>query len=200
MLTDGVGTARCDQPLRALLAAAPMTSCSYPSSSNKDLWPFQGPDAAHTWSPSIITGIQKWTRLCRDKSGVASHVSFSRVQTLECTLFFQSTANTWASTLYVILRATSHTRLKAHDHFNLRALIGRKGGDRPSSLHSWRWRPKDPKKTSWMKSLHEVLHAGLWIRFHGMPELTSGLPPRGGPDANFGRPWFFNVFKYFVNI
>ena len=34
------------------------------------------------------------------------------------------------------LRATSYTILKAHDHCNLRALIGRKAGDRPSSLHT----------------------------------------------------------------
>ena len=36
------------------------------------------------------------------------------------------------------LRATSHTRLKALDHGNVRALIGQKGGDRPSSLHTRR--------------------------------------------------------------
>jgi hypothetical protein len=36
------------------------------------------------------------------------------------------------------VRATSHTRLKALDHGNVRALIGRKGGDRPSSLHTRR--------------------------------------------------------------
>ena len=29
------------------------------------------------------------------------------------------------------MRATSHMRLRAHDHCNLRALIGQKGGDRP---------------------------------------------------------------------
>ena len=45
-----------------------------------------------------------------------------------------------------------------------------------------------------MRSLHGVLHGGLWIGFHGLPEFTLGLPPRGGPDANFERPWFFNVF------
>ena len=44
------------------------------------------------------------------------------------------------------IRATSHTRLKALDHGNVRALIGRKGGDRPSSLHTRRWRPKGPKR------------------------------------------------------
>jgi hypothetical protein len=36
------------------------------------------------------------------------------------------------------VRATSNTRLKAHDYGNVRALIGRKGGDRPSSLHTKR--------------------------------------------------------------
>ena len=50
-----------------------------------------------------------------------------------------------------MVRATSHTRLKALDDGNLRALICRKGGDCPSSLHTqWR-RPKGPLKTSWMK-------------------------------------------------
>ena len=94
-----------------------------------------------------------------------------------------------ASTLY--LMATSHTSFKARDHCNLRALIGRKGGDHPSSLHIRRWRPKGQKKTLWMKSLHGVLHGGLWIRFHGLPKLVSSPPPKRGPDANPGRPWFF---------
>ena len=38
----------------------------------------------------------------------------------------------------VDVRASSHTRLKALDHGNVRALVGRKGGDRPSSLHTRR--------------------------------------------------------------
>ena len=69
------------------------------------------------------------------------------------------------------LRATSNTRLKAHDLWNLRVLIGRKGGDRPSSLHTRRWRPKSPKKTSHMKNLRGVLHGRLWIWFHGLLEF-----------------------------
>ena len=48
-------------------------------------------------------------------------------------------------------KATSHTRVKARDHCNLSALIGRKGGDCPNSLHTRRWRPKSPKNTSWIK-------------------------------------------------
>jgi len=38
-----------------------------------------------------------------------------------------------------------------------------------------------------MKSLHGVLHGGLWIRVHGLPEFASGPPPRGGPDENYER-------------
>jgi len=38
----------------------------------------------------------------------------------------------------LIFRATSHIRLKALDHDNVRALIGRKGGDGPSSLYTRR--------------------------------------------------------------
>ena len=86
-----------------------------------------------------------------------------------------------------LIRATSHTSLKARDHCNLRALIGQKGGDCSSSLHTWRWRPKGPKKTLWMKSLHGFLHDGLWKRFHGLPEFSSGQSPRGGPHANSRR-------------
>ena len=74
------------------------------------------------------------------------------------------------------------------------ALIVRKDGDCPSSLQTQRWRHNGPKKTSWMKSLHGVLHGGLWIRFHGLPEFSSSPPPRGGRNANFRRPWFFQYF------
>ena len=91
----------------------------------------------------------------------------------------------------VALRATSHTRLKAREHCNVRTLIGRKGEDCPSSLHTWRWRPEGPKKTLWMKNLHGVLHGGLWTRFHGLPEFSSSPPPRGGHGANSRRPSFF---------
>ena len=45
-----------------------------------------------------------------------------------------------------MLRATSHTRLKAHDHCDLRVVIGWKGGDRSSSLHTRKWRPKAQRR------------------------------------------------------
>jgi hypothetical protein len=96
-----------------------------------------------------------------------------------------------------LLGATWHLRLKAHEHGNVRALIGWKGGDRPSSLHTRMWRPKGPKKSSRMKSLHGVLHGKLWIRVHGLLEFASRPTPRGGPDANSGRPWLFKyIFQH----
>jgi hypothetical protein len=65
------------------------------------------------------------------------------------------------------LRATSHTTLKAPDHGNVRALIGRKGGDRPSSIHTRRRRPKGPKKkfvlekSTWSPTW-QVVDKGAW--------------------------------------
>ena len=41
--------------------------------------------------------------------------------------------------------------IRAETYCNPRALIGRKGKDHPSSLHTRRWRPKGPKRTSWME-------------------------------------------------
>ena len=38
--------------------------------------------------------------------------------------------------LAMVLSATSHTRLRARDHFISCALIGGKGGARPSLLHT----------------------------------------------------------------
>ena len=42
--------------------------------------------------------------------------------------------------------ATSHMRPKARDHGILRSLVGWKGRDRPSSLHTRRWISKGPQK------------------------------------------------------
>ena len=54
-----------------------------------------------------------------------------------------------------------------------------------------------PKKISWMKSLHGVLHGGLWIRFHGLPEFSLGLPPtpRGGLTQILEDHEFFDNFS-----
>jgi len=77
----------------------------------------------------------------------------------------------WRNFARQILGATTYSRLKVPDRGKGRALIGRKGGDHPSSFHTRRWRPKGPKKISWMKNLHGGLHGRLWIRVHGLWNL-----------------------------
>jgi hypothetical protein len=68
------------------------------------------------------------------------------------------------------LRATSHMRLKAYDRCILRSLIGR---DCASLLHSRKGRFKDPKKSSWMKSLREFLHDKLFTGCLNLHQTTS---------------------------
>ena len=83
------------------------------------------------------------------------------------------------------LRAISLTRLKAYDHWILRSLIGQKGRDRPSSLHTGRWRFKDPHK-----KYHE---RSAWILTCHTKNNVDGLPqssqaPTCRPDANSSNP------------
>ena len=150
---------------------------------------------AGCWAPTLHLAIWCWMRACPILAGWAAHfprgggtshvgwgpagapgvAMLSQFGVLYSLPFFGFFLLAWMCNI----RATSHTRLKVHDHCNLRALIGRKGGDRPSSLHIWRWRPKIPKSTSWMISLHGVLHGGLWIRFYGLPKFSSGPPSKG---------------------
>ena len=47
------------------------------------------------------------------------------------------------------LRATSHTRLRAHDHFTLSTLIGGKGGASPISLHTMLEGPTEYVNARW---------------------------------------------------
>ena len=88
------------------------------------------------------------------------------------------------------LRATSHMRMC--DHCILRSLIGRKGQDHPSSLHTRRWRPKGPKNLSWMTSPHGFPHDKLWMMFHNQPKFASSPAPINRHDANTSWPcqWY----------
>ena len=47
-------------------------------------------------------------------------------------------------------RATSHTRLRAHDHHTSSTLSGGKGGAGPSSLHTRLEGPMEYVKARWM--------------------------------------------------
>ena len=48
------------------------------------------------------------------------------------------------------IRATSHTRLRAHDHSTLSTLIGGKGGAGPSSLRTMLEGPTEYVNVTWM--------------------------------------------------
>ena len=52
--------------------------------------------------------------------------------------------------LGLILRATSHTRLRAHDSYTLSTLIGGKGGAGPSLLHTMLEGPMEYVNARWM--------------------------------------------------
>ena len=52
--------------------------------------------------------------------------------------------------IYLSLRATSHTRLRACDHYTSSTLIGGKGGAGPSSLHTTREGPTKYVNARWM--------------------------------------------------
>ena len=58
----------------------------------------------------------------------------------------------------VALRPTSHTGLRAGDHYTSTTLIGAKGGVGPSSLSNVLEVPTEYVNARWMQSLHGFLH------------------------------------------
>ena len=56
------------------------------------------------------------------------------------------------------LKATSHKRLRAHDHYTSSTLIGGKGEPGPSLLHTTLEGLMKCVNAWWMQSLHECLH------------------------------------------
>ena len=90
----------------------------------------------------------------------------------------QLLGSVWSDNIW----ATSHIWLKAHEHYFLISLLVQKGRDRPSSLHTRRWRPKSPNKLSRMKTWHGFLHCILWSMSHSMLKYASGPPPRDRLD------------------
>ena len=65
----------------------------------------------------------------------------------------------------MLLRATSHMRVRAHDHYTSSTLIGGKGGDGPSSLCTTLEEPteyisecKMGVKSTWIPTWHQLDH------------------------------------------
>ena len=82
------------------------------------------------------------------------------------------------------LRATSHTRLRAHDHYASSTPIGGKGGAGPSLPHTTLEGPTEYVNAKWMESLHGFLHIIKRIMFHGHLDYFQKPPLRGRPNTN----------------
>ena len=76
----------------------------------------------------------------RNQTSVNSRPSYATIGLLMYVKLqvMDETSYPWIQKHKRIVGSSLHTRLKAPDHGNVRALIGRKSGDRPSSLHTRR--------------------------------------------------------------
>ena len=86
----------------------------------------------------------------------------------------------------VELRATSHKRLRARDHYTSSTLIGGKGGAGPSLLHTTLEGPTEHANARWMSSLHRFIHGTKWIMVHGHLDCFQKPHPGGLPDTKAG--------------
>ena len=87
----------------------------------------------------------------------------------------------------MLLTATSHMRLRAHDHYYTSStLIGGKGGTGPDSLHTALEGPMEYVNAWWMWSLHGFLHGIKWIMFHGHLDYFQKPPLGGRPNTKPG--------------
>jgi hypothetical protein len=89
----------------------------------------------------------------------------------------------------MIQRATSHTRLRAHDHYTSHTPIGGKGGAGPSLLHTTLEGPTKYVNTRWMKNLHDIkcimLHGHLdYFKIHLLEVGQHEIGNHGTPNAH----------------
>ena len=100
------------------------------------------------------------------------------------------------------VRATSHTRRRARDHYTSSTLFGGKGKACPSSLHTMLEGPMEYVNARWMWSLHGFLQGIKWIMFHGnldyfqKPRLWSrpNTKPWDSGTPNTHNHWFILVY------
>ena len=94
--------------------------------------------------------------------------------------------NLWCCKHIHHIRATSHTILRAHDHYTSSTLIGGKGGAGPSSLYSMCEGPTEYVNVRWMQSMHGFLNGIKWIMFHDHLGCYKKPPLGGRPNT---KPW-----------
>ena len=106
-----------------------------------------------------------------------------------CSVTCEEKSHASADTCYierVILRATSHTRLRARDHYTSSTLIAGKIGAGPSSLHTTFEGPTKYVNARWMESLHGFIHDIKRVMFHGHLDYFKKPPLGGRPNAKLG--------------
>jgi hypothetical protein len=102
-----------------------------------------------------------------------------------------------------LIRTTSHTRLRAHEHYTSSTLIGGKGGAGPSLLHTALEGPteyisecKMDVKSTWIPTWHPMDLVSWSLDYFQKPSLGSRsntkLGYHGNPNAHN------NLFKYFI--
>jgi hypothetical protein len=91
------------------------------------------------------------------------------------------------------LRATSHMRLRACDHYTSSTFIGENGGVGPSSLHTLLEGPTEHVDARWMFSLRGFLRGIEWIMFYGHLDYSQKLPLGGRPNKKSGDHGILNA-------
>ena len=84
------------------------------------------------------------------------------------------------------VRATSDTRLRAHDHYTSRTLIGGNGGAGSSSLHTMLEEPTEYVNARWMQSLHGFLNGIKGTVFYGPLDYFQKPHLGGRPNTKLG--------------
>ena len=84
------------------------------------------------------------------------------------------------------LRATSHTRLRARDHYTSSTLIGGKAQASPSLIYTMVEGQTEYVNARWIQSLHGFLHGINWIMFHAHLDYFRKTPLGGRPNAKPG--------------
>ena len=97
---------------------------------------------------------------------------------------------------YLKLRATSHTRLRACDHYTPSTLISEKGGASPTLLHTTLEGPVCECKMDF--SLHVFLHGIKRIMFHGHLEYFQKPFLGGMPNTKPGDHGTSNAHKLLI--
>ena len=132
-----------------------------------------------------LINILLWIVTCTNWDKKCSKIS-EGIGLCACVFQIEACPFAYRTTRWALLRATSHTILRARAHYTSRTLIGGKGGARPSSLHTTLEGSTEYVNARWMWSLHRFLHGMKAIMFHGHLDYFQKPPLEGRPNTKRG--------------